>query len=93
VLDDKDSYTLFQACGFNPIATVHDYETSSWVKEAYEYVEAGRSYQDLVLPSAVTDEQGKLLQEYYVGSVSKEDIIKVLDAKFKEANKLSKAAE
>ncbi|MDF2908974.1 MAG: hypothetical protein K0R34_4295, partial [Herbinix sp.] len=45
------------------------------------------------LPSAVTDEQGKLLQEYYVGSVSKEDIIKVLDAKFKEANKLSKAAE
>jgi raffinose/stachyose/melibiose transport system substrate-binding protein len=91
VLDDKDSSALFQACGFNPIATVHNYETSSWVKEAYQYVEAGRSYQDLVLPSAVTDEQGKLLQEYYVGSFTKEDIIKVLDAKFKEANELSKA--
>ncbi len=89
VLDDKDSSTLFQSCSFNPISTVHSYETSSWVKEAYEYVEAGRSYQDLVLPQAVTEEQGKLLQEYYVGSVTKEDIIKALDAKFKEANKLN----
>ena len=93
VLDDKDSSALFQACGFNPIATVHDYETSSWVKEAYQYVEAGRSYQDLVLPSAVTDEQGKLLQVYYVGSVTKEEIIKALDDKFKEANKISRASE
>lgn len=90
VLDDKDSSTLFQSCSFNPIATVHDYETSSWVKEAYQYVEAGRSYQDLVLPNSVTDEQGKLLQEYYVGSVTREDIIQSLDAKFKEANRLSK---
>ncbi len=93
VLDDNDSSALFQSCGFNPIATVHNYETSSWVKEAYEYVEAGRSYQDLVLPSSVTDEQGKLLQEYYVGSVTKEDMIKILDSKFKDANKLSKAAQ
>jgi raffinose/stachyose/melibiose transport system substrate-binding protein len=93
VLDDQASSNLFQSCGFNPIATVHDYETSSWVKEAYQYVEAGRSYQDLVLPSAVTDEQGKLLQEYYVGSVTKDEIIKILDEKFKEANKLSKASE
>jgi len=90
VLDDKDSSALFQACFFNPIATVHDYETSSWVKEAYQYVEDGRSYQDLVLPQAVTDEQGKALQEYYVGATTKEEIIKVLDDTFKEANKLSK---
>jgi raffinose/stachyose/melibiose transport system substrate-binding protein len=89
VLDDNDSSALFQACSFNPIANVHTYETSSWVKEAYQYVADGRSYQDLVLPSAVTDEQGKLLQEYYVQSVTKEDIIAALDAKFKEANKLS----
>lgn len=89
VLDDNDSSALFQACSFNPIANIHNYETSSWVKEAYQYVADGRSYQDLVLPSAVTDEQGKLLQEYYVGSVTREDIIAALDAKFKEANKLS----
>lgn len=89
VLDDTDSATLFQSCGFNPIASIHDYETSSWVKEAYEYVEAGRAYQDLVLPNSVTNEQGLLLQEYYVGSVTKEDIIEALDKAFKEANKLS----
>jgi raffinose/stachyose/melibiose transport system substrate-binding protein len=89
VLDDEDSSALFQSCSFNPIAAVHNYDTSSWVKEAYQYVADGRSYQDLVLPSSVTDEQGKLLQEYYTGSVTREDIIKDLDAKFKDANELS----
>ncbi len=90
VFDDKDSAALFQSCSFNPISSVHTFDTSSWVKEAYQYVEEGRSYQDLVLPSSVTDEQGMLLQEYYVKSVTKDEIIKDLDAKFKEANKLNK---
>ena len=90
VLDDKDSSALFQACSFNPISSVHNYETSSWVKEAYQYVADGRSYQDLVLPQAVTDEQGKSLQEYYVQAVSKQDIIDALDKAFKAANKLNK---
>ncbi len=86
VLDDKDSSALFKACSFNPLATVHTFEASSWVAEASKYVEEGRAYQDLVLPSSVTDEQGKLLQEYCVGAVSKEDIIKKLDEAFKQAN-------
>ena len=86
VLDDKDSSTLFKACSFNPLATVHNYESSPWVAEASKYVEEGRAYQDLVLPSSVTDEQGKLLQEYCVGAVTKEDIIKKLDEAFKQAN-------
>lgn len=90
VLDDKDSSALFQSCSFNPIATVHKFDTSPWVKEAYQYVENGRAYQDLVLPSSVTDEQGKLLQSYYVKSVTKEEIIKTLDKKFQEANKVRK---
>jgi len=90
ILDDKDSSALFQSCSFNPIANVHTYDTSSWVKEAYEYVAEGRSYLDLVIPSSVTDEQGKLLQEYYTGSVTRDDIIATLDAKFKEANELNK---
>jgi raffinose/stachyose/melibiose transport system substrate-binding protein len=90
VLDDKDSSALFQSCTFNPIANVHNYDTSSWVKEAYQYVADGRSYQDLVLPSSVTDEQGKLLQEYYTGAVTKDEIMKKLDAKFKEANEAGK---
>lgn len=89
VLDEKDSSALFQSCSFNPIATVHEYETSSWVKEAYQYVAAGRSYQDLVLPQAVTNEQGMLLQSYYVKSITKEEIIEDLDKVFKEANKVN----
>ena len=89
VLDDADSAALFQACSFNPLASCHNYEASSWVNEASEYVAAGKAYQDLVLPSAVTEEQGKLLQEYYVESVTKEDIIKTLDATFQEANKIN----
>ena len=89
VLDDKDSSNLFKSCSFNPLATCHKYESSSWVTEASKYVEEGRSYQDLVLPSSVTDEQGKLLQAYYVGSTTKADIIKDLDKTFKEANALN----
>ena len=90
VLDDNDSSALFQACGFNPISSIHAFETASWVQDAYKYVEEGRSYQDLVLPSSVTDEQGRLLQELYVGSVDVDGIIERLDSAFKEANELSK---
>lgn len=86
VLDDEASSALFQACSFNPLATCHNYESASWVAEASSYVEAGRAYQDLVIPSAVTDEQGRLLQEYYVGSAEKEDIIETLDKTFQSAN-------
>jgi raffinose/stachyose/melibiose transport system substrate-binding protein len=87
VLDDKDSSTLFQSSRFNPIATVHKYETDPWVKDAYQYVEAGRSYQDLILPSVVTEEQGKLLQEYYIGSVTKDEFITRMDEVFANARK------
>lgn len=86
VLDDEASSALFQACSFNPLATCHNYESASWVAEASSYVESGRAYQDLVIPSAVTDEQGRLLQEYYVGSAEKEDIIETLDKTFQSAN-------
>jgi raffinose/stachyose/melibiose transport system substrate-binding protein len=87
VLDDKDSSTLFESTRFNPIAAIHDYETDPWVTDAYQYVEEGRSYQDLVLPQAVTEEQGKLLQEYYVGSVTKDEFIKRMDEVFAGAVK------
>ena len=86
VLDDEDSSALFEACSFNPLASCHSYESSSWVEEASGYVADGRAYQDLVLPSAVTDEQGRQLQEYYVGSVTREEIMETLDKTFKSAN-------
>ena len=52
-------------------------------------IAAGRAYQDLVLPSSVTDEQGRLLQEYYVGTVTVDEIIERLDAAFQAANALN----
>ncbi len=90
VLDDKDSAALFQACSFNPLASSHKFEAVSWVADASAYVAEGRAYQDLVLPNAVTEAQGKLLQELYVGSVTVDQIVERLDAAFKEANALSK---
>jgi raffinose/stachyose/melibiose transport system substrate-binding protein len=87
VLDERDSSSLFKDCRFNPVATVHDFDTDSWVKDAYRYVEEGRSYQDLILPSVVTEEQGKLLQEYYVGSVTQEEFISRMDEVFASAQK------
>lgn len=89
VLDDKDSSALFQSCVFNPLATVHTFEAQSWVADAASYVAMGRAYQDLVLPNAVTDEQGKLLQEYYVGSVTQDQFIERMDKAFQNANKLN----
>lgn len=41
-----------------------------------------------MIPSSVTDEQGRLLQEYYVGSVTVDEIIQRLDAAFQAANAL-----
>lgn len=88
VLDDNDSSALFQSCTFNPIATCHTFEAASWVADASAYVANGHAYQDLVLPSAVTDEQGKLLQEYYVGSITVDQFIARMDEVFKQANAL-----
>jgi raffinose/stachyose/melibiose transport system substrate-binding protein len=89
VLDDADSSPLFEACGFNPLATCHTFSPSYWVADASQYVADGRAYQDLVLPNAVTDEQGKLLQEYYVGNVTVDQIVERLDAAFQNTNKLN----
>jgi raffinose/stachyose/melibiose transport system substrate-binding protein len=92
ILDDKDSSALYQALKFNPVATVHSFEQFSWAKEASAYVAKGRAYQDLVLPNAVTDEQGKLLQSYYAKKVTKEKFIETMDKTFKDANKASAQA-
>lgn len=89
VLDDQDSSALFQSCTFNPIATCHTFEAASWVNDASAYVANGRAYQDLVLPSAVTDEQGKLLQELYVGSITVDQFIARMDEVFQQANALN----
>jgi raffinose/stachyose/melibiose transport system substrate-binding protein len=79
ILDDKDSAPLFEELKFNPVATMHTYETFPWISEASSYVADGKAYLDLSLPNGVTDETAKLLQSYFAKDVTKEDIIKTLD--------------
>ena len=89
ILDDADSSKLYQELMFNPLATCHSFDQYSWAKEASTYVQNGRAYTDLVLPNAVTDEQGKLLQSYYLKKVTKNQFIETMDKTFKEANKVA----
>ncbi|TFE19509.1 ABC transporter substrate-binding protein [Cohnella luojiensis] len=79
ILDDNDSAPLFESLKFNPVATMHTYETFPWIAEASSYVADGKAYLDLSLPNGVTDETAKMLQSYYAKDVKKEDIIKALD--------------
>ncbi len=79
ILDAQDSSALFESLGFNPIATMHTYETSPWINEAMSYVSDGKAYLDLSLPGGVTDETAQLLQAYYADSTTKEEMIETLD--------------
>ncbi|MGM0884027.1 MAG: ABC transporter substrate-binding protein [Bacillota bacterium] len=90
VLDDTASNEFFQALKFNPIATVHTYESYPWVNDATEYVKDGKSYQDPAIPQSVKDEVGKGLQAYYAGQISQDDVLKALDKAWKSFNKVNK---
>ncbi len=85
VLDPADSPPLFESLKFNPVAPFHDYEVFPWIQEAMTWVADGHAYLDLSLPGAVTDETAKLLQSYYVGDVTREQIITRLDRTWQRA--------
>jgi raffinose/stachyose/melibiose transport system substrate-binding protein len=87
ILDDQDSSALYESLKFNPVATCHEFDQYDWAKDASRYVAEGRAYMDLVLPQAVTNEQGKLLQSLYVKQVTVDQFIATMDQTFKAANK------
>lgn len=89
VLDDKETNDLFKSLKFNPNAKNHTFESYPWVTEALTYVKAGKSYKDPVMPPAVKDEVGKLLQSYYAKQISQDDVISGLDKAWKNANKIT----
>lgn len=90
ILDDTASNAFFQALKFNPISTVHTYESYPWVNDATAYVKEGKSYQDPAIPQSVKDEVGKGLQAYYAGQLSQDDVLKALDKAWKSYNKVNK---
>lgn len=85
LLDPDDSPALFEELKFNPIAAFHDYEVFPWIQEALSWVAEGQAYLDLSLPGAVTDETTQLLQSYYLGEVTRDDIISRLDSTWRRA--------
>lgn len=90
VLDDKDSNGFYQALKFNPVAKMHNYKSYPWVDDAMTYVKARKSYQDPSIPPSVKDEAGKVLQSYYAGQMSQDDVIAALDKVWKSYNKVNK---
>ena len=87
ILDAEDSRALFEELKFNPVASFHDYEVFPWIEEALTYVAEGHAYLDLSLPGAVTDETARLLQSYYIDSVTQAEIIDTLDRTWAQAVK------
>ncbi|GGG16669.1 ABC transporter substrate-binding protein [Paenibacillus abyssi] len=90
ILDDEASNNFFQSVKFNPLATVHTYESYPWVNDATEYVKAGKSYQDPSIPQAVKDEVGKALQSYFAGQMSQDEVLQALDKSWRDYNKVNK---
>jgi len=89
MLDDQDSSAFFEQLKFNPISSIHTYKSFPWVDEAMAYVADGKAYQDLKLPSGVTDEQAKQLQSYYAKTVTKEQFIQTMDKTWANAIELA----
>jgi raffinose/stachyose/melibiose transport system substrate-binding protein len=79
ILDEEHSSDLFEELQFNPLSTVHDYQTLPWIDEAMSYVADGKAYLEKGLPDGVTDVTALMLQEYYSGTKTKEDVIEAID--------------
>lgn len=89
VLDDKVTNELYSSLKFNPLAKNHTFDSYPWVTDALAYVKEGKSYNDPVMPPAVKDEVGKLLQAYFAKQTSQDDVISGLDKAWKSANKIN----
>jgi raffinose/stachyose/melibiose transport system substrate-binding protein len=79
ILDEEYSSDLFEELQFNPLSTVHDYETLPWIDEAMTYVADGKAYLEKGLPDGVTDVTALMLQEYYSGTKTKQEVIDAID--------------
>lgn len=90
VLDDQASDELFQSLKFNPVASVHNYESYPWVDDATTYVKAGKAYREPSIPQSVKDEVGKALQSYFSKQLTQEGVLKALDKAWKDFNKVNK---
>lgn len=89
VMSEDYSSGLYQSLMFNPIATIHTYESYPWVEDATVYVKEGKAYQDPSIPQAVKDEVGKGLQSYFAGQMTQDEVLDALDNAWKSFNKVN----
>lgn len=89
-LNADTSNEFFQSVQFNPLSSVHTFEPYPWIAEATTYVEAGKSVVDPSIPQAVKDESGIILQAYWQGTATKEQVMSDLDTTWKTYNATSK---
>lgn len=80
ILDPEHSNDLFSELKFNPLSTVHTYESLPWIDEAMTYVADGKAYLEKALPTGVTDETAVMLQEYFAGTKTRQQAIDAIDA-------------
>ncbi len=87
ILDKNDSDAFYESLKFNPVSKTHKFATYPWVKTAMTYIEQGKGYIDPKIPQAVKDESGAVFQSYFLGDMSKADVIKALDNAWKSSLK------
>jgi raffinose/stachyose/melibiose transport system substrate-binding protein len=85
ILDEEASSSLFEELKFNPLATIHTFEAFPWINEAMSYVEDGKAYLEKALPNGVTDETAVMLQEYYLGNKTRQEVIDAIDTAWANA--------
>jgi len=85
ILDEEHSSDLFNELKFNPLSSVHTYESFSWIDEAMSYVALDKAYLEKGLPNGVTDETAAMLQEYYAGTKTQQEVIDAIDAAWASA--------
>lgn len=85
ILDAEKSSDLFEELKFNPLSTIHTFESFPWINEAMSYVEQGKAYLEEALPNGVTDETAVMLQEYYAGTKTRNEVIEAIDAAWASA--------
>lgn len=87
LLRDDVTNDFYTELKFNQVAKNQTFEMYPWVKEAMEYVKAGKTVIDPKIPQAVKDESGKAFQSYSSKGMTKEQAIESLDNAWKVYNK------
>ena len=88
-LNPETSNDFFTSVQFNPLSNVHTFESYPWIDEAVAYVGEGKAYVDPSIPQAVKDESGKMLQAYYAGSATQDEVLTALDDSWKLFNEIN----